>query len=157
MRNNNYELAGSVIKKYSLARKDYEEVQIKLIENSARSMPHWQKEKFSWDMLEEVFNNYPSAIAVCIKNIYKQKKPSKDMEKGVMLCFMQFASIISRIPEVIKYLPGDIKNRLKEIKDLPKNKLQNNQFAPSNAEKYFSLSDFGVHEKDVIIVDDLNL
>lgn len=41
MRNNNYELAGSVIKKYSLARKDYEEVQIKLIENSARSMPHW--------------------------------------------------------------------------------------------------------------------
>lgn len=69
---------------------------------------------------------------------------------------MQFASIVSRIPEVTKYLSGDIKNKLREIKDLPKNKLQNNVFAPSNYEKYFALSDFGIHEKDVIIVDESN-
>ena len=54
-------------------------------------------------------------------------------------------------------MPADIKNRLKETKDLPKNKLQNNIFAPSDPEKYFSLSDFGVHEKDVIMVDESNL
>jgi ribonuclease D len=46
---------------------------------------------------------------------------------------------------------------LKEVKDTPKNKLQHNEFRPSDPKEYFSLPEFGVMEKDVIWVDEANI
>lgn len=38
-----HDIAGNLIKKYKLPLKNYEEIQVSLIENSARSMPYWEK------------------------------------------------------------------------------------------------------------------
>lgn len=38
-----HDIAGVIIKKYNLPLKDYSGIHVSLIENSARSMPHWEK------------------------------------------------------------------------------------------------------------------
>lgn len=78
-----YDLAGGIIKKYKLSLQKYENIQLSLIENSARSMPNWEKEKFCWDTLEEVYMKYPSAIAACIKKLVKDKKLWRENSHGV--------------------------------------------------------------------------
>ena len=79
------DVAARVMKKLHVPKEKYPEVQKRLIENSARSMPKWGKEKFSWEKLEEVYNHLPSAIACCIKEMSFKKKVYKfeEYEDGV--------------------------------------------------------------------------
>jgi len=36
------------------------------METAARGMPRWEKDKYCWERLEEVFMYYPTALAACI-------------------------------------------------------------------------------------------
>jgi hypothetical protein len=83
-----FDVAADIIKKYRLPLKKYEDIQLSLIENSARSMPNWEKDKFSWEVLEEVYFAYPSAIAACIKRLSKEKKAWKESINGVFIIIL---------------------------------------------------------------------
>lgn len=52
-------------------------------------MPNWERDKFTWERLEEVYNEYPSAIAACIKGLCNPKKKiderQKLLEEGVII------------------------------------------------------------------------
>jgi hypothetical protein len=52
-------------------------VQIKLIENAAHSIHKWEKEKFCWEMLEEVYGRFPTAVAASIKSLMFGKVNAK--------------------------------------------------------------------------------
>jgi hypothetical protein len=69
---------------------------------------------------------------------------------------IQLASIIHRIPEVERYLNPKLVAKLKTFEVLP-NKLRSNEFAPSNKEIYFSLSDFNYNEETVVWVSKENV
>lgn len=67
------DLAIKIMKKLKVNKEEYPEVQLKLIESAAIAMPKWV-EHFSWAILEEVFEYYPSAIGLCMKNILSRKQ-----------------------------------------------------------------------------------
>jgi hypothetical protein len=72
-----YDVAAKIMKKLHISIDKYPDVQIKLIENGARSMHKWEKEKFSWEMLEEVYGRFPIAIAASIKSLMFGKVNAK--------------------------------------------------------------------------------
>ena len=61
------------MKKLKVDKGEYPEVQRRLIESAAIAMPKWA-DNFNWAVLEEVFEFYPSAIALSIKTILSKGK-----------------------------------------------------------------------------------
>jgi hypothetical protein len=47
-------------------------------------MHKWEKEKFCWEMLEEVYGRFPSALAAAIRQI-DFEKPNKLTLQGVFV------------------------------------------------------------------------
>lgn len=80
---NRHDVAAKIMKKLHISIDKYPDIQIRLIENAARSMHKWEKEKFSWEMLEEVFGRFPTAVAASIKSLMFGKVNPK-MVEGVL-------------------------------------------------------------------------
>jgi hypothetical protein len=78
--NNRYDVAAKILKKLHISIDKYPDIQIKLIENAARSMHKWERDKFSWEMLEEVFGRFPTAVAASIRSIMFGKTNAKMVE-----------------------------------------------------------------------------
>jgi hypothetical protein len=68
------------MKKLKISKDLYPDVHLHLIEVSAITMPKWEKE-FSVDMLEEVYEIYPSALAAGIRTL--MSRSHKTMLDGV--------------------------------------------------------------------------
>ena len=72
------------MKKLRMGKEDYPEVQVRLIETAAISMPRWA-DNYSWELLEEVYEYFPSAIAACIRASMNKRKVSEQELQGVTI------------------------------------------------------------------------
>jgi hypothetical protein len=80
--NHKSDLAVQVMKKLKVSKEEYPEVQKKLLESAAIAMPRWIDD-FTWEVLEEIFEEYPHAIAACIRTLVGKKKEYKEQLPGV--------------------------------------------------------------------------
>lgn len=81
-------VAAQVLKKLKMDKEKYPHLLAKLIEIAAISMPRWT-DNFTWEILEEVFSPYPSAIAASIKALFRGKHTKEPMFSGVFFVLLR--------------------------------------------------------------------
>ena len=102
-------------------------------------------EERGWHYCEEIFALYPVVLAEMITFMFEGRKKMKG----------EAISICKRNPEIINHLknPEQFYNLIENQKKIILNPLHTNIFGPSNPHKYFSFSEFGIREEDIIFVD----